>query len=40
VKKSGIFLIKYYLGTEIISGIIKGMDFIHPEGFLVKGVES
>jgi len=21
-------------------GFVEGMDFIHPEGFLVKGIES
>jgi hypothetical protein len=40
VKKSGILLIKPDLGTEIIPGVIKGMDFIHPEGLFVEGVES
>jgi hypothetical protein len=40
VKKRGILLIKSELGSEIIPGVIEGMDFIHPEGFLVEGVES
>jgi hypothetical protein len=37
----GWFLfVEFDLSLEIISRIIKGMNFIHPEGFLVKGVES
>jgi len=40
VKKSGILLIKFELGTEIIPGVIKGVNFVHPKGFLVEGIES
>lgn len=40
MEESGVFFIKFYLAFQIISGIIKGMDFVHPEGFLVKGIES
>jgi hypothetical protein len=40
VKKSRILLIKSELGSEIIPGVIEGMDLIHPEGFLVEGIES
>jgi hypothetical protein len=25
---------------EIIPGVIEGMDFINPQGFFIKGVES
>jgi hypothetical protein len=39
VKKSRILLIKPELGTEIIPGVIKGMNFVHPKGFLVKGIK-
>jgi hypothetical protein len=40
VKKSGILLIKSELGSEIIPRVIEGMDFIHPKGLLVEGIES
>jgi hypothetical protein len=40
VKKSRILLIKSELGSEIIPGVIEGMDFIHPEGLLIKSIES
>jgi len=39
VKKSGILLIEFDLGSKIISGVIEGVDFIHPKGFFVKGIE-
>jgi len=35
-----ILFIKFYLAVEIISGIVECMDFVHPERFLIKGVES
>jgi hypothetical protein len=28
------------LAFEVISGVIEGVDFIHPEGFFVEGIES
>jgi hypothetical protein len=40
VKKSGIFLIKSELGSEIIPGVIEGMHFIHPEGLFIKEIKS
>jgi hypothetical protein len=40
MQEGGVFFIKFYLAFQIISGIIKGMDFVHPEGFFVEGVES
>jgi hypothetical protein len=40
VKKGGVFFIIFKLGSETIPGGIKGMDFIHPERFFVKGIES
>jgi hypothetical protein len=35
-----ILLIKFYLGFEIISGVIEGMDFVYPKRFLIKIIES
>jgi len=35
-----ILLIKFDLPSEVISGVIEGMDFVHPEGFLIESVES
>jgi hypothetical protein len=35
-----ILLIKFDLPSEVISGVIEGMDFVYPEGFSIKGVES
>ena len=40
VKISRILLIKVKLTSKIISRIIEGMDFVHPERFSVEGVES
>jgi hypothetical protein len=37
---SRILFIVIKLGFKIVSRVIEGVDFIHPEGFLVKGVES
>jgi hypothetical protein len=39
VEKSRIFLVKFKVAPEIIPGIIERIDFIHPEGLLVEGVE-
>jgi hypothetical protein len=39
VKIRGVLFIKFYLAFEIIPGVIEGVDFIHPEGFLVEGIE-
>jgi hypothetical protein len=40
VEKRGILLIKPNLGSEIIPGVIEGMNLIHPKGLMVKGVKS
>jgi len=40
VKIRWILFIKFYLAFEVISGVIEGVDFIHPEGFLIEGIES
>ncbi len=40
MKKSGILFVIAYLALKIIPGIIEGVNLIHPEGFVVKGVES
>ena len=39
MKEAGIFFVKFYLVFEVISGVIEGMDFIHPEGLLIESVE-
>jgi hypothetical protein len=39
MKKGWVLLIEFDLTLEIIPGIIVGMDFIHPERFLIKGVK-
>ena len=39
MKISWILLIKCDLSSEIISGVIEGMDFVHPEGLLIEAVE-
>jgi hypothetical protein len=39
MEKAGVTFIKFYLVFEVIPGIIEGMDFINPEGFLVEGIE-
>jgi hypothetical protein len=39
MNEAWIFFIKFYLAFEIISGVIEGMDFIHPEGLLIESVE-
>ncbi len=40
VKIRRILLIKVKLTSKIIPRVIEGVDFIHPEGFLIKGVKS
>ncbi len=40
MEESRVLFIEFNLAVEIIPRIIEGVDFIHPEGFLVKGVES
>jgi hypothetical protein len=35
-----ILFVKLYLTSEIVPGVIEGMDFIQPERLLVKAVES
>jgi hypothetical protein len=40
VKISRILLIIVKLTSKIISRIIEGVDFVHPERFSIKGVES
>jgi hypothetical protein len=39
MKIGRILLIKFDLPSEIVSGIVEGMDFVYPEGFFVEGVE-
>ena len=39
MKKGGVLPIEFDLTFEIIPGIIVGMDLIHPERFLIKGVK-
>jgi hypothetical protein len=40
VEESGVLIIEFYLAFEIIPGVVEGIDFIQPEGFLVKSMES
>jgi len=40
VQEGRIVLVKLQLIPEIIPRIIVGMDFIHPEGFFIKVIES
>jgi len=40
MKEGGIFFIEFYLAFEVVSRVIKCMNFIRPEGFLVKCVKS
>jgi hypothetical protein len=35
----GVLLIKFDLPSEIVSGVVEGMDFVHPEGLPVKSVK-
>jgi hypothetical protein len=35
-----ILLIKFDLPSEIVSGVVEGMNFVHPQGLLIKAVES
>jgi hypothetical protein len=39
MKKVGVSFIKFYLVFEVIPGVIEGMDFIQPEGFLIEGIK-
>ena len=39
MKKRWILLVEFDLSFEVIPGIIVGMHFVHPQGFLVKGVK-
>jgi len=34
-----ILFIEFYLAFEVVSGVIEGMDFVHPERFLIESVE-
>jgi hypothetical protein len=40
LKVSGILFIIVELSLKTISGIVEGVDFIHPEGFSIKSIES
>jgi len=40
VKVGWVFFIEFYLAFEIIPRIIKCVDFIHPEGSLIKCMQS
>jgi hypothetical protein len=39
VKIRRILFIEFYLAFEVVSGVIEGMDFVHPERFLIESVE-
>jgi hypothetical protein len=39
MEESRVLLIEFYLAIEIISRIIKSIDFIYPERFFAKGVK-
>jgi hypothetical protein len=30
----------FYLTFEAFSGVIEGVDFINPEGLMIKGIKS
>jgi hypothetical protein len=34
-----ILFIEFYLAFEVVSGIVEGVDFIHPQGFSIEGVK-
>jgi hypothetical protein len=34
-----ILFIEFYLAFEVVSGVIEGMDFVHPERLPVEGVK-
>jgi hypothetical protein len=34
-----ILFVEFYLAFKIVSGVIEGMDFVHPEGLPVEGVK-
>jgi hypothetical protein len=40
MKGGRIFFMKIDLGLEVISGVVKSVDFVQPERFLVEGIES
>jgi hypothetical protein len=40
MKVRRILLIKFDLPSEIVSGVVEGMNFVYPERFFVEGVES
>ena len=40
MKVTWIFLIKFYLAFETVSGVIEGMDFVYPKRFVIEGIES
>jgi hypothetical protein len=35
-----VLFVKFDLPSEIVSGIVEGMNLIYPEGLLIKTVES
>jgi len=39
MKKGWVLLIEFDLPLEIISGVIVGVDLIHPERSLVEGIK-
>jgi hypothetical protein len=39
VKIGWVLMIEFDLAFEVGSGVIEGVDFIHPEGLLIEGVE-
>ena len=40
VKVAWVFFIEFYLTLQIISGVVKRMEFVHPEGSLIKCMKS
>ena len=40
MKVRGVLFIKFDLPSQIVSGVVEGMDFVYPERFFVEGVES
>ena len=40
MEESGVFFIEFDLAFKVIPGVVEGVDFVGPEGFLVKGIES
>jgi hypothetical protein len=39
MQKGRVAFVKFQLIPKIISRIIIRVDFVHPEGFLIEGVE-